>query len=118
MLPSRRKRRSRASRFRRAAKPKKRANNSDRAQSYIRDDDFLKLADPAGKAYGYTLVASKWIESKGADYPAISARSEARTSSFFEVPGDYTLKLSGWTFEIRNKEYVAAEPASFRFILK
>lgn len=92
-------------------------NNSGQEQSYIRDEDFLKLTDPAGKSYDYTFVASKWIESKGAEYPSISAHSEAKTSSFFEVPGDYSLKLSGWKFEVRNKAY-SGTPASASFILK
>ena len=92
-------------------------NNTDKVQAFFPDEDLLKLTDPPGKAYGITHLGSKWSEKTGAEYGTIGARSEAKTSSFFEVPGDYRLSLKGWKFEVANKEYLA-EPASASFILK
>jgi hypothetical protein len=92
-------------------------NNSDEVQTYFPDEDLVKLTDPAGKAHGITHVAFKWNEKTGAERGTIAARSEAKTSNFFEVPGDYRLSLKGWKFEVANKEYLA-EPAAASFILK
>lgn len=91
-------------------------NNTDAVQTYATMLSNLKLTDPAGKAYDYVAGLGNWIETQGAKDGKIAAKAETKVSCIFEVPGDSSLSLSGWKFDVGNCDLNA--PASVTFFLK
>jgi hypothetical protein len=91
-------------------------NTTDAVQTFSSILAALMLADPAGKGYGPVAGLGNWIESQGNKDGKIAAKAEVKVSCLFEVPGDMSLSLGGWKFDIGNSDI--EKPATVRFVLK